>query len=95
MYKALKSFSGIKISMAKGQEKEITDPVLIQDLLRAGYIEEIIVNDEIKEISEEVKEDISKENIAKEEKVVKNEIKKNGKKNTRKQKSSCCSDNSK
>ena len=53
MYKALKSFSGIKISMAKGQEKEITDPGLIQDLLRAGYIEEIIINDEIKEISEE------------------------------------------
>lgn len=57
MYKALKSFSGPLISMAKGQEKDIKEPALIQDLLRAGYIEEVKVKDEIKKISkEEVKE---------------------------------------
>lgn len=61
MYKALKSFSGPLISMAKGQEKDIKEPALIQDLLRAGYIEEIKVKDEIKKISkEEVKEIESK-----------------------------------
>lgn len=61
MYKALKSFSGPLISMAKGQEKDIKEPALIQDLLRAGYIEEVKVKDEIKKISkEEVKEIESK-----------------------------------
>lgn len=70
MYKALKSFSGPKISMAKGQEKDIKEPELIHDLLRAGYIEEIKIKDEIKEkIKEEVK---------------KVEIKKNNKKNAKK-----------
>lgn len=58
MYKALKSFSGPLISMAKGQEKEITDPELIQDLICAGYIEEIKVKDEIKKISENIKEEV-------------------------------------
>lgn len=58
MYKALKSFSGPLISMAKGQEKEIDDPALIQDLLRAGYIEEIKIKDEIKKINEDIKEEV-------------------------------------
>lgn len=40
MYKALISFSG-KISMAKGQVREITDKEVVKDLLKAGYIEEI------------------------------------------------------
>lgn len=40
MYKALVSFSG-KISMSKGQVREIKDNVIIEDLLKAGYIEEI------------------------------------------------------
>lgn len=55
MYKALTSFSGPLISMAKGQEREIEDPVLVKDLINAGYIEEIKIKDEIKEIKEEVK----------------------------------------
>lgn len=37
-YKALKSFSGL-ISMAMGEVREITNSSLINDLLKAGYIE--------------------------------------------------------
>jgi hypothetical protein len=40
MYKALVSFSG-KLSMSKGQVREIKDNVIVEDLLRAGYIEEV------------------------------------------------------
>lgn len=73
MYKALKSFSGPKISMAKGQEKDIKEPELIYDLLRAGYIEEINVKNEIKKIEKGIKKEVKK-----------NEIKKGTKKNTKK-----------
>ena len=37
LYKATTSFSG-KISMSKGKVCEISDPALIADLTRAGYI---------------------------------------------------------
>lgn len=40
MYKALISFSG-RISMTKGQVREIKEKEIIKDLLKAGYIEEI------------------------------------------------------
>ena len=40
MYKALVSFSGI-ISMAKNEVREIKDKEIINDLLKAGYIEEV------------------------------------------------------
>lgn len=40
MYKALISFSGI-VSMTVGEVKEITDKAVIEDLLNAGYIEEV------------------------------------------------------
>lgn len=40
MYRALVTFFG-KISMTKGQEKEITDKEIAKDLLHAGYIEEV------------------------------------------------------
>ena len=40
MYKALVSFAG-KVSMRKGEEKEINDKVIAKDLLNARYIEEI------------------------------------------------------
>lgn len=39
-YKALVSFAG-RVSMYKGQVKNLTDKDVIADLLRAGYIEEI------------------------------------------------------
>lgn len=38
-YKALVSFSGA-VSMAAGQVRELIDNAVIEDLLRAGYIEE-------------------------------------------------------
>lgn len=53
MYKALKSFSG-KVSMTKGQEKDIKDNDIIVDLLHAGYIEEI--KNEVKEVPKKVQE---------------------------------------
>ena len=37
LYKATTSFSG-QISMAKGKVGEISDPALVDDLLKAGYI---------------------------------------------------------
>ena len=37
MYKALVSFAG-KISMVKGEVRNINDPVIVKDLLKAGYI---------------------------------------------------------
>lgn len=40
MYKALKTFGGI-VSMRKGELKDISDPIIVKDLLKAGYIEEI------------------------------------------------------
>ena len=40
MYKALKSFAG-KVSMRKGEVKEINDKEIVKDLLSAGYIEEV------------------------------------------------------
>ena len=37
--KALVGFSGPAISMSRGATAEITDKVVLQDLLRAGYVE--------------------------------------------------------
>ena len=39
-YKALVGFSGI-VSMAKDEVKELTDQNVVNDLLNAGYIEEV------------------------------------------------------
>lgn len=68
MYKALKSFGG-KISMKKGEVKDINDEDIANDLLNAGYIEKIkeetkeiktkIIN-EVKKIDKEIKEDTKK-----------------------------------
>ena len=40
MYKALKSFSGV-ISMAEGDVKDISNPIIVKDLVKAGYIAEV------------------------------------------------------
>lgn len=40
MYKALTSFSGA-VSMTMGEVGEISDKSIAEDLLKAGYIEEI------------------------------------------------------
>lgn len=38
LYMATISFSGAQISMAKGKVCEISDPALVADLTKAGYI---------------------------------------------------------
>lgn len=38
LYLATVSFSGSQISMAKGKVSEISDPALVADLTKAGYI---------------------------------------------------------
>lgn len=55
MYKALESFVG-KISMVKGEVKEILDKEIAKDLLKAGYIEKQADN----KVKEEIKKVISK-----------------------------------
>lgn len=55
MYKALESFVG-KISMVKGEVKEILDKEIAKDLLKAGYIEKLADN----KVKEEIKKVISK-----------------------------------
>ena len=40
LYKALTSFGGA-ISMAEDEVREITDKAIVEDLLKAGYIEEV------------------------------------------------------
>lgn len=40
IYKALRSFSGY-ISMAEGDTKDISDPNIVKDLVKAGYIAEV------------------------------------------------------
>ena len=37
MYRAMISFSGV-ITMAMGEVREISDPLIVKDLLKAGYI---------------------------------------------------------
>lgn len=54
MYKALISFSG-KVSMSKGQVREIEDKEVIKDLLNAGYIEEVKTKAETKPIKKKDK----------------------------------------
>lgn len=40
MYKALVSFAG-RISMVKGEVREIDDPEIVADLLKANYITDL------------------------------------------------------
>ena len=40
MFKALKSFSGA-VSMAEGEVKDISNPIVVKDLVEAGYIQEV------------------------------------------------------
>lgn len=38
--RAVENFSGL-ISMSKGEERELDNKLLLSDLLRAGYVEEV------------------------------------------------------
>lgn len=51
-------FAGV-LTMRKGETKEYNDEVVLQDLLKAGYIEE--VKEETPESGEEVKEEVKEE----------------------------------
>lgn len=41
-YKALVSFSGLKIAMTCGEVREISDPSLVANLIKAGQIIEVV-----------------------------------------------------
>jgi len=68
MYKALKTFAGTKIAMKKGDTKNFIEKEIAEDLLRAGYIEEIpneitVKTESIKlygdgKVVEEIKEEV-------------------------------------
>ena len=59
IYKAKVSFAGM-ISMAEGEVREISDSSLAEDLLHAGYIEEIV-----SETKEEIKPKAKKKSSSK------------------------------
>lgn len=81
MYKALKSFSGV-ISMRKGEVKDIQDDFIVDDLKKAGYIE-----DYIEEPQQEVEQKTVEENNVEENKEEENKkVKKVEKKTTKKKK---------
>ena len=40
MYKALKSFGGV-VSMVSGEIRDISNPLVVNDLVKAGYIVEV------------------------------------------------------
>lgn len=70
MYRALISFSGL-ISMAEGEIREITDDVMVKDLLNAGYIEEVAPDHPTETPEEEKpKEKPKKKSTRKKKKVV-------------------------
>lgn len=61
MFKALKSFTG-KVKMQKGQVADIKDKDIIEDLLNAGYIEEVKeeAKKETTKLKNEIKNDVEK-----------------------------------
>lgn len=64
MFKALKSFCG-KVSMKKGEIKELNDKEIINDLVNAGLIEKveekkIKIGPVIDKIEEKIEEEVKK-----------------------------------
>lgn len=51
-YRALVSFSGVKVSAKRGDIVQLTDKALIADLIRAGYIERMQTARKTKDVSE-------------------------------------------
>lgn len=56
-YKALVSFTG-QVAMAKGQVRELSDKAVIDDLLRAGYIEPMEQPEQVEQPEQEVKKPV-------------------------------------
>ena len=67
MFKALKTFTCKNFAMYKGQEKEIEDINIINDLLNVGYIEEIKkpIEESVEEPIEESVEEPIEESVEK------------------------------
>lgn len=74
-YKALVSFSSVKLSMATGDVREISDTSIANDLLKAGYVIPLDPEDD-KKVKEEREPEESKE----ETKAEKPKTKRKGKK---------------
>lgn len=66
MYKALKSFSGL-VSMVSGEIKDISDPLVVKDLVKAGYIVEVKPAKTKAEVEAEVKPKKTTKKTAKKE----------------------------
>ena len=66
MYKALKSFSGV-VSMVSGEVKDISDPLVIKDFVKAGYIVEVKPAKTKAEVEAEVKPKKTTKKTAKKE----------------------------
>lgn len=60
-YKALVSFSSIKLSMATGDVREISDSSIANDLLKAGYVIPLDPDEEKVKEPEESKEETKAE----------------------------------
>lgn len=67
MYRALVSFSGL-VSMAEGEIREISDKMIVEDLLNAGYIEEVSPDSKPKEVTPESAEKPKKKTAGKKKK---------------------------
>lgn len=65
-YKALKSFSGV-VSMVSGEVKDISDPLVVKDLIKAGYIVEVKPAKTKAEVEAEVKPKKTTKKTAKKE----------------------------
>lgn len=57
--RAVTNFSGA-ISMSKGDERDITNDVLLKDLLQAGYVEEVATSQDDKSQKKGVKSNENK-----------------------------------
>lgn len=72
MYKAIKTFAGTKIAMKKGDTRNFIEKEIAEDLLRAGYIEEIpdVISIKAEDINlygnEQVVEEVKKEEVVEE-----------------------------
>lgn len=51
-YKALVSFSSVKLSMATGDVREISDTSIANDLLKAGYVIPLDPDEDDKKVKE-------------------------------------------
>ena len=63
MFKAIKTFAGINVAMKKGDTREYIEQDVAEDLLRAGYIEEIKESPVVKETTSAKIAQVQKEEV--------------------------------